>query len=105
MDRDDPAKHTAIALDEWGDLVRSHAGMPPGSATQQNTLRDAEVAALTLNIFHRHTDRLKMANIAQMVNVLQAMILTDHGKFLRTPTYWIYSMYVPSRTPRLMPPA
>ena len=95
MDKDDPAKHTTIALDEWGAWYDPTPGFPPGSATQQNTLRDAEVAALTLNIFHRHTDRLKMANIAQMVNVLQAMILTDHEKFLRTPTYWIYSMYVP----------
>jgi alpha-N-arabinofuranosidase len=95
MDRDDPAKHTAIALDEWGTWYDPTPGTPPGFLMQQNTLRDAEVAALTLNIFHRHTDRLKMANIAQMVNVLQAMILTDHGKFLRTPTYWIYSMYVP----------
>jgi len=53
------------------------------------------VAALSFNIFHRHTDRVKMANIAQMINVLQAMILTDGPKFLRTPTYWVHHMYVP----------
>jgi alpha-N-arabinofuranosidase len=95
MDKDDPAKHTAIALDEWGSWYDATPGTPPGFLMQQNTLRDAEIAALTLNIFHRHTDRVKMTNIAQMVNVLQAMILTDHEKFLRTPTYWVYDMYVP----------
>lgn len=95
MDKDDPANHTAVALDEWGSWYDPTPGTPPGFLMQQNSLRDAEVAALTLNIFHRHTDRVKMTNIAQMVNVLQAMILTDHEKFLRTPTYWIYSMYVP----------
>src|SRR3546814_4917022 len=62
---------------------------------QQNSLRDAEVAALTLNIFHRHTDRVKLAAIAQMVNVLQAMILTKDDKMLLTPTYHVFDMYVP----------
>jgi alpha-N-arabinofuranosidase len=95
MDRDDPAKKVALAIDEWGTWYDQEPGSHPGFLYQQNTLRDAEVAALTLNIFHRHTDRVKMANIAQMINVLQAMILTDNDKMLLTPTYWVYDMYVP----------
>jgi alpha-N-arabinofuranosidase len=67
----------------------------PGFLYQQNSIRDAEVAALTLNIFHRHTRRVKMANIAQMVNVLQAMILTDGKDMLLTPTYHVFDMYKP----------
>jgi alpha-N-arabinofuranosidase len=67
------------------------------SLFQQNSLLDAEVAALTLNIFHRHTDRVKMANIAQMINVLQAMILTDKDKMVLTPTYHVFEMYLPFR--------
>lgn len=95
MDKNDPNHRTSLALDEWGTWYDQEAGSHPGFLYQQNSLRDAEVAALTLNIFHRHTDRVKMTNIAQMINVLQAMILTDKEKFLRTPTYWIYHMYVP----------
>ena len=70
-------------------------GSAPGSLYQQNTLRDAEVAALTLDIFHRHTDRVKLAAIAQMVNVLQAMILTDGPRMVLTPTYHVFEMYEP----------
>jgi alpha-N-arabinofuranosidase len=95
MDKDDPNRRTMLAIDEWGTWFDQEPGSHPGFLYQQNSLRDAEVAALTLNIFHRHTDRVKMTNIAQMINVLQAMILTDKEKFLRTPTYWIYHMYVP----------
>jgi len=95
MDRNDPNKRTMLAMDEWGTWYDQEPGSHPGFLYQQNSLRDAEVAALTLNIFHRHTDRVKMSNIAQMINVLQAMILTDKDKFLRTPTYWVYHMYVP----------
>ena len=67
-------------MDEWGTWYDQEPGTHPGFLYQQNTLRDAEVAALTLNIFHRHTDRVKLAAIAQMVNVLQAMILTDKAE-------------------------
>jgi alpha-N-arabinofuranosidase len=95
MDKDDPNKRTMLSIDEWGTWYDQEPGSHPGFLYQQNSLRDAEVAALTLNIFHRHTDRVKMTNIAQMINVLQAMILTDKEKFLRTPTYWVYHMYVP----------
>ena len=76
-----------------GHLVRREPGTKPGFLYQQNTLRDALVAALNFHIFHRHADRVVMANIAQTVNVLQAMILTDKEKMLRTPTYWVFEMF------------
>jgi len=95
MDKYDPAKKVALYADEWGSWYDQEPGSHPGFLYQQNSLRDAEVAALTLNIFHRHTDRVKLAAIAQMVNVLQAMILTDKEKMLLTPTYHIFDMYQP----------
>jgi alpha-N-arabinofuranosidase len=95
MDRHDPEKRVGLYVDEWGTWYDPEPGSTPGFLYQQNSLRDAHVAALTFNIFHRHTDRVKMANIAQMVNVLQAMILTDKEKMLLTPTYHAFEMYVP----------
>ncbi len=95
MDRYDPQKRVALYVDEWGSWYDQEPGSHPGFLYQQNSLRDAEVAALTLDIFHRHTDRVKMANIAQMVNVLQAMILTDGAKMVLTPTYHVFDMYQP----------
>jgi len=95
MDKYDPDKKVALFVDEWGSWYTQEPGSHPGFLYQQNTLRDAEVAALTLNIFHRHTDRVKLAAIAQMVNVLQAMILTDGPKMLLTPTYHVFDMYQP----------
>ncbi len=88
MDKHDPDKKVALYVDEWGTWYDPEAGRNPGFLYQQNTLRDALVASLTLDIFHRHADRVKMANIAQMVNVLQAMILTDKEKMTLTPTYF-----------------
>jgi alpha-N-arabinofuranosidase len=95
MDKYDPAKKVGLYVDEWGSWYDQEPGSHPGFLYQQNSLRDAEVAALTLNIFHRHTDRVKLAAIAQMVNVLQAMILTDKEKMILTPTYHIFDMYQP----------
>ena len=95
MDRYDPAKRTALFVDEWGSWYQQEPGSHPGFLYQQNSMRDAEVAALTLNIFHRHTDRVKLAAIAQMVNVLQAMILTDKEKMVLTPTYHVFDLYQP----------
>ena len=103
MDRYDPDKKVILAVDEWGSWYAQEPGSHPGFLYQQNTLRDAEVAALTLDIFHRHTDRVKLAAIAQMVNVLQAMILTDKDRMIRTPTYHVYRMYVPFQDARLVP--
>ena len=82
MDEYDPKKHVALMLDEWGTWWDEEPGTIPGHLYQQNTLRDAFVASLSFDIFHKYTDRLKMANIAQIVNVLQSMILTKgkrHG--------------------------
>ena len=95
MDKYDPGKKVALYADEWGSWYTQELGSHPGFLFQQNALRDAEVAALSLNIFHRHTDRVKLAAIAQMVNVLQAMILTDGPKMLLTPTYHVFDMYQP----------
>jgi len=93
MDKYDAAKKVALAVDEWGTWYDAEPGTNPGFLFQQNTLRDAIVAGLNLNIFHAHADRVKMANIAQMVNVLQAMILTDGSKMVLTPTYHVFEMY------------
>ena len=86
MDKYDPEKRVWLVVDEWGTWYDQEAGSHPGFLYQQNSLRDAVVAALNLNIFQRHSDRVKLAAIAQMVNVLQAMILTDKEKMLLTPS-------------------
>lgn len=93
MDRADPKKRVGLVVDEWGTWYDVEPGTQPGFLYQQNTLRDAIVAALNFHIFHRHADRVTMANVAQTVNVLQAMILTDREKMLRTPTYWVFEMF------------
>lgn len=95
MDRYDPEKRVALFVDEWGTWYDPAPGKDMGALYQQNSLRDALVAAVTLNIFHKHTDRVKMAAIAQMVNVLQAMILTDADRMVLTPTYHVFAMYKP----------
>jgi len=93
MDKYDPSKKVGLYVDEWGTWYDQEPGSHPGFLYQQNTLRDAQVAALSLNIFQRHSDRVKGANIAQMINVLQAMILTDKEKMVLTPTYHVFDMY------------
>jgi alpha-N-arabinofuranosidase len=93
MDQADPQKRVGLIVDEWGTWYDQEPGSVPGFLYQQNSLRDAIVAALNFHIFHRHADRVAMANIAQTVNVLQAMILTDKEKMLRTPTYWVFEMF------------
>jgi alpha-N-arabinofuranosidase len=93
MDRYDPEKRVALYVDEWGNWFDQEPGTP--ALYQQNSLLDAVTAAETLNIFHRHTDRVKLTAIAQMVNVLQAMILTDGPKMVLTPTYHLFDMYRP----------
>ena len=103
MDRYDPQKRVALVVDEWGAWYAPLPGSNPGFLTQQNSLRDAVLAALNLNIFARHADRVRMSNIAQMVNVLQAMILTDKEKMLLTPTYHIFKMYVPFQDATFVP--
>lgn len=93
MDSIDPEGKVDLLLDEWGTWWNVEEGTNPGHLFQQNAMRDAMVAALSLDVFHKYTSRLKMANIAQVVNVLQAMILTDGDKMLLTPTYHLFRMY------------
>ncbi|KRM34868.1 alpha-N-arabinofuranosidase [Agrilactobacillus composti DSM 18527 = JCM 14202] len=93
MDQYDPEKRASLIVDEWGTWYDVTPGTNPGFLQQQNTLRDAMVAAITLNIFHKHADRVRMANIAQTVNVLQAMLLTDGPNMVKTPTYYVFDMY------------
>jgi alpha-N-arabinofuranosidase len=93
MDRYDPTGRVGMILDEWGTWFDVEPGTNPGFLYQQNTIRDAVVAGLSFNIFHRHAKRLHMANIAQTVNVLQAMILTEGKRIVLTPTYHVFEMY------------
>jgi alpha-N-arabinofuranosidase len=93
MDKYDPRKRVALLVDEWGTWYDVEPGTNPGFLFQQNSLRDALVASLNFDIFARHTDRLRGANIAQMVNVLQSLLLTDGGRMVKTPTYWVFDMY------------
>ena len=93
MDKYDHNKRVALLVDEWGTWYAVEPGTNPGFLFQQNTMRDAVAAACNLNIFNNHCDRVRMANIAQMVNVLQAMILTSDNKMVLTPTYYVFDMY------------
>ena len=93
MDKYDPEKSVGLIVDEWGAWYDVEPGTNPGFLYQQNTMRDALVAAVTLNIFNNHCDRVKMACIAQMVNVLQAVLLTEGPKMIKTPTWYVFHMY------------
>lgn len=103
MDRHDPRNRVALIVDEWGAWHAVEPGTNPGFLYQQNTIHDALVAAITLNVFNKHARRVKMANIAQTVNVLQAMILTDGERMLLTPTYHVFEMYVPHHDATMLP--
>jgi alpha-L-arabinofuranosidase len=102
MDKYDPQKKVALVVDEWGAWLKPMPGTNPAFLKQQNSLRDAILAALNLNIFIHHADRVRMANIAQMVNVIQSIILTDKEKMILTPTYYVYKMYVPFQNATLL---
>ena len=93
MDHYDPEKRVGMIVDEWGTWYDVEEGTNPGFLYQQSSMRDAMVAALTLNIFNKHCDRIRMANIAQLVNVLQSVILTEGPRMLKTPTYFAFKLY------------
>ena len=93
MTRFDPEKRVDLCVDEWGTWYDVEPGTNPGFLFQQNTMRDALVAGINFNIFHAHSDRVRMTNIAQVVNVLQAIILTEGAKMVKTPTYHVFDMY------------
>jgi alpha-N-arabinofuranosidase len=101
MDRYDPEKRVALAVDEWGIWTDVEPGTNPGFLYQQNSLRDAIIAASTLNIFNNHSDRVRMANLAQTINVLQALILTDKDKMLLTNL--LYTIYTRAPDAMLFP--
>ncbi|MFT3680229.1 MAG: alpha-L-arabinofuranosidase C-terminal domain-containing protein [Ferruginibacter sp.] len=93
MDKYDPRKKVALVVDEWGGWYNVEPGTNPGFLYQQNTMRDAMIAGITLNVFHNHCERVRMANLAQAVNVLQSVILTQKEKMILTPTYHVLEMY------------
>ena len=93
MDKYDPEKRVALIVDEWGAWHRVEPGTHPRFLYQQNSLRDALIAGISLNIFNRHCDRVRMANLAQIVNVLQALILTRGEEMILTPTYHVFDLY------------
>ena len=103
MDRYDPEKRVSLCVGEWGTWYDVEPGTNPGFLYQQNSLRDALVAGLSLNIFNKHCDRVHMANIAQTINVLQAMVLTDNEKMILTPTYHVFEMYKVHQDATLLP--
>lgn len=101
LDKNDPEKKIGLMVDEWGTWYDEAGGR--SALFQQNSLRDALVAALNFNIFHAHAERVTLTTIAQMVNVLQAMFLTDNEKMVLTPTYYAFQMYVPFQDARALP--
>ncbi len=103
LDKYDPQKRIGLIVDEWGTWYDVEPGTNPSFLYQQNSLRDALVAAVNLNIFQKHCDRVKMANIAQMVNVLQAMILTKGNEMVLTPTYHVFTMYSVHQDAAMLP--
>lgn len=103
MDRTDPDKRISLMVDEWGTWWDEEPGTVRGHLYQQNTMRDAFVAALSLMVFHQHADRVKMANIAQLANVLQAMVLTKDDKMILTPSYHVFEMFKVHQGAAFMP--
>lgn len=103
MDKYDPNKKIALVVDEWGGWYDVEKGSNPGFLYQQNTMRDAVLAGATLDIFNNHADRVRIANLAQCVNVLQAVILTNKTKMLLTPTYHVMQMYSVHQDAKLLP--
>jgi alpha-N-arabinofuranosidase len=103
MDKYDSKKKIGLMVDEWGSWYDVEPGTNPGFLFQQNTLRDALIAGINLNIFNNHCDRVKLANIAQVINVLQAMIFTDGDKMVLTPSFYVFEMYKVHHDAALIP--
>jgi len=103
MDKYDPQKRVALVVDEWGGWYDVEPGTNPGFLYQQNTMRDAMIAGVTLNIFNNHSDRVRMANLAQCINVLQSVILTNEEKIILTPTYHVMEMYNVHQDAKMVP--
>jgi alpha-L-arabinofuranosidase len=103
MDKYDPSKKVALVVDEWGGWYNVEEGTNPGFLFQQNTMRDAMIAGVTLNVFNNHADRVRIANLAQTINVLQSVILTNKEKMILTPTYHVMEMYNVHQDAKLLP--
>jgi alpha-N-arabinofuranosidase len=103
MDQYDPRKRVGLLVDEWGTWYDVEPGTNPGFLFQQSTLRDALVAGINLNIYNNHADRVRMSNIAQMINVLQSVILTRDKEMVLTPTYYVFKMYKVHQDATLLP--
>ncbi len=103
MDKYDPKHKVGLIVDEWGTWFNVEEGTNPGFLYQQNTMRDAMVAAINLNLFNSHADRIVMANLAQIVNVLQAVILTDGDQMILTPTYHVFDLFKAHQDATLLP--
>lgn len=103
MDKYDPSKKVGLVVDEWGGWYEVEKGTNPAFLYQQNSMRDAMIAGLTLNIFNNHCDRVRMANLAQTVNVLQSVVLTKEEKLVLTPTYHVMEMYNVHQDALLLP--
>jgi alpha-L-arabinofuranosidase len=103
MDKYDPKKKIALVVDEWGGWYNVEPGTNPGFLYQQNTMRDAMIAGVSLNIFNNHCERVRMANLAQTINVLQAVILTNKEKMILTPTYHVMEMYNVHQNATMLP--
>ena len=102
MDKYDPQKEITLVVDEWGAWYDAEPNQKQSVLYQQNTMRDAHVAAISLNIFNKHADRVHMANLAQTVNVLQAIILTNDTDMILTPTYHVFDLYKPHKDATLL---
>ena len=103
MNKYDPNKKVAMVVDEWGGWYDVEPGTNGAFLYQQNTMRDAVLAGATLNIFHNHCDRVRAANLAQIVNVLQSVILTKEEKMIMTPTYHVMEMYNVHQDAQMLP--
>jgi alpha-N-arabinofuranosidase len=103
MDKYDPKKRVGLLVDEWGSWYNVEPGTNPGFLYQQNTLRDALIAGINLNIFNNHADRVRMSNIAQMINVLQSVILTKEKEMVLTPTYYVFKLYKVHQDATMLP--
>ena len=103
MNKYDPKHRVGLIVDEWGTWYNVEPGTNPGFLYQQNTMRDAMVAAINLNIFNSHADRVVMANLAQTVNVLQAVVLTEGDQMVLTPTYHVFDLYKNHQDATLVP--